>query len=219
MKLPVKKLFFCSVAAALLCLAAHRIGLLLYQTFYFDVLPAYESPAGVEWEAGCPLHTHEETNAPVLLNAHTGLAAELRIFEPHRTVANEISEQDEYGFMRSDYGPGYLVRAFPDEHRAVVRVERAALYQYSGEAAEAFFCDSCLSAFAELNPKCNFIIADCCDMSSLKYYALEEVARREGLRIRHYDFVCGSRDSHGLSFTIRSSYFEDGGELNPPDGG
>ncbi len=137
-KLPVKKLFFCSVAAALLCLAAHRIGLLLYQTFYFDVLPAYESPAGVEWEAGCPLHTHEETNAPVLLNAHTGLAAELRIFEPHRTVANEISEQDEYGFMRSDYGPGYRVRAFPDERRAVVRVERAALYQYSGEAAEAF---------------------------------------------------------------------------------
>lgn len=217
-----------AAALAAICAAfaaAIWIGHQIYLARYFSTLPAYELTSEEERRTPCQLH--QMANGPLLVNTANGSAQEVQIFPPLiiRNYVNDpfengatiqftngIEERDVYGYMRSGGGTGWHFSAFPDQRYADVSIYKRALFAFSKEAAELHFCDECMAAIRELSPRSNFIIVDSYDNADMQFYDLKAVER--GIDIRHYHLKMNEKNENVFRFTVSSSYFDGGKELD-----
>lgn len=153
MKRGLRKCLFATgviFAMILACSVGTAIGKGIYKSRYFAALPAYESIATTQRADRCPLCNHYETNPPCLIDLNTGKVAEIRLYDAHETIPNQISEKTDYG--RAVGGIAANVASyfsFPDNHYSSISIQKDNLYTYSDEAARQFFCDSCMDIIEE----------------------------------------------------------------------
>lgn len=186
MKGKIVNLFLILLIASAVASAA--IGNILYQVSYFTSLPEYEIPADIEKAGYCPLCLQIETNPPCLINLNAGTVSEIRLYEPHRTVDNELSEKSYNGvIMSGGAGAGAHYYSFPDEHYTDLSVQKEKIYEYSQTAAEYFFCVDCMELINAVRPNSCFLLADCYDKDNIRLYKMESA--EDGIDIRQYNIT------------------------------
>ena len=207
----IKKITLYLLFFVFIFVLGNLLGIFLRKTFYFSFLPTYETPENIETVADCPLCSHFETDPPVIIDTNTGESRELRLYDYNIGNTKEISPKTHYGTMHMGGWLGGSFAAFPDNHYIHLSIQRDSLYKFSKETASIFFCSDCLTLIEELNPKTNYIFADCYDKENIKVYTLENILNTT---IRHYSFKLYDKTEYLYSVEMHSSYFSDRKELS-----
>jgi len=206
-----KKISLYVLGFVLIFIIGNLLGIFLRNFFYFSFLPTYTIPEEIEKPYDCPICSHLETNPPILINTATGESRELRLYDYDIYNPKGISPKTEYGTMHLGGWSGGSFAAFPDNHYIHLSIQRKSLYKYNSDAAKLFICSDCLELIENLNPKTNYIFADCYDRNNLKIYALENILETT---IRHYSFELYDKTDNLYSVEMKSSYFTGGKELD-----
>lgn len=161
----------------------------------------------------CRLHEGIPVNGVSLINTIDGQNNELRIFEPHETIGNAITEKEIYGYSSTLVSKCYICFSSPDERNADITIELSDLPKIIDKDLEEYYCNSCRDKLKQTNTSYPFILADMYNPDSCILYPLELGATYQ---IRHYTIIIEPElnGNQQMEIKITSSYFDGGKSLD-----
>ena len=133
----------------------------------------------------CPLcRLSNLYHAPLIMNLVTGEVCEIRIYEPHHTLAFALAEEQKGGYSTLRAGGGLV--AFCD---ATAHTASEAMPEYMSSINKNLFCSGCRSLISAAGAE-GYAIINSYASEPLSVYSILEGAEYD---IRNYH-ICVSRD-------------------------
>lgn len=192
------------------------VGAIIVLFYIFFVLVIWKPFNTVEH---CYLHEFVPMNCVCIVDTLHGDVGELRVYPPHPTICNAITEigsegyKETYGYFTMEGGKYYHVMSEPDKNYAEVTVDGDIKYNYNRFISHDYFCKECLGLFEEANTTYPLMLADMYNLEDIKLYPL---ALGATYHIRHYTVVIGDElnEQGNYEIEITSNYYEGGKDLD-----
>lgn len=192
------------------------VGAAITLFYIFFVLVVWQPFKQVEH---CYLHEFVEMNAVCVVDTLHGGVSELRVYPPHPTTCNAITEigsegcENNYGYLSISNGKYHHVMSDPDNNYAEVTVDGGIDYDYNKFISNKYFCKDCMRLFEEANTTYPLMLADMYNLEDIKLYPLVLGAT---YHIRHYTVVIGDNlnEQGKYEIEITSTYYEGGKSLD-----
>lgn len=192
------------------------MGIVITVLYLFFLLVIWQPFKQVEH---CYLHEFVPMNCVCLVDTIHGDVSELRVYPPHPTTCNAITEigsegcEENYGYFTMASGKYHHVISDPDNNFAEVTVNGDIDYDYNKFISNEYFCKDCLKLFEEANTTYPLMLADMYNLDDIKLYPLVLGAT---YHIRHYTVVIGDKlnEQGKYEIEITSTYYEGGKSLD-----
>ena len=118
-------------------------------------------------QSQCKLCAMTAHHAPCIMNLSTGEVLELRVYDSHPFIANELAEEQQGGYL------SLLHHAGVNGYMEGAKLAKAFVPMDTAAMNSGLFCKDCNEALCAYED-CGFVLVDAIDVSDIKFYPIED---------------------------------------------